>query len=165
MDQSNPQWSPKGIAKALCEQWGWRDQRGRLKDFAARTFLMKLEGGGEIELPPLQENKRRKPKGVVQPESWEERKSFLHQVANNTRRLEQVLKKAQNESLEADPVIAREVQYFRNHADPIHYQDLHQDGAPIGSGAVESLCGQLQKRRPVLESIWLDPSPGVDNHL
>ena len=70
--QANPQWSRKGIARALCEQWSWRDQRGRLKDFAARTFLLKLEAGGEIELPPLQENKRRRPKGVVHPPSWEE---------------------------------------------------------------------------------------------
>jgi hypothetical protein len=54
-----PGWSRKRLAKGVCEHWQWRDARGRLKDFAARSLLLKLEGQGRIELPPLQENQRR----------------------------------------------------------------------------------------------------------
>ena len=31
------QWSRKRFARQLCELWQWRDERGRLKDFAARS--------------------------------------------------------------------------------------------------------------------------------
>ena len=41
------------------EAWDWRDGAGRLKDFAARSFLLKLEARGEIRLPPLRERLRR----------------------------------------------------------------------------------------------------------
>jgi hypothetical protein len=33
--EEHPEWSRKRLARELCERWGWRDQRGRLKDFAA----------------------------------------------------------------------------------------------------------------------------------
>lgn len=59
-----PGWSRKRLAKGVCEHWQWRDARGRLKDFAARSLLLKLEGQGRIELPPLQENQRRPPRRV-----------------------------------------------------------------------------------------------------
>jgi hypothetical protein len=70
--QSRPDWSRKRLAKGLCEQWDWRDSRGRLKDFAARSLLLKLEGQRRIELPPLQENKRREPRKVELLAQWEE---------------------------------------------------------------------------------------------
>ena len=70
--QSRPDWSRKRLAKGLCEQWDWRDSRGRLKDFAARSLLLKLEGQGRIKLPPLQENKRREPRKVELLAQWEE---------------------------------------------------------------------------------------------
>jgi hypothetical protein len=66
-----PGWSRKRLAKGLCEQWQWRDTRGRLKDFAARSLLLKLAGEGRIELPPLQENKRRPARGVSSLAQWE----------------------------------------------------------------------------------------------
>lgn len=65
-------WSRKRLAKELCEQWNWRDSRGRLKDFAARSLLLKLEGEGWIQLPPLQENQRRKPPKVDLLARWEQ---------------------------------------------------------------------------------------------
>lgn len=55
----NGDWSRHRIARELCEAWDWRDGAGRLKDFAARSFLLKLEGRGEIGLPPLRERLRR----------------------------------------------------------------------------------------------------------
>jgi hypothetical protein len=66
-----PGWSRKRLAKGLCEHWQWRDTRGRLKDFAARSLLLKLAGEGRIELPPLQENKRRPPRTVSPLAQWE----------------------------------------------------------------------------------------------
>ena len=66
-----PGWSRKRLAKGLCERWQWRDARGRLKDFAARSLLLRLAGEGHIELPPLQENKRRPPRAVPPLAQWE----------------------------------------------------------------------------------------------
>ena len=70
--EQRPQWSRKRLAKGLCEQWGWRDGRGRLKDFAARSLLLKLEATGQIKLPALQENKRRAPGSVAVLPLWED---------------------------------------------------------------------------------------------
>jgi len=73
----HPQWSRKRLARELCAHWGWRDQRGRLKDFAARSLLLKLEAQGRLRLPRLQVQKRRARRAVPrlsrwqQPESWE----------------------------------------------------------------------------------------------
>jgi uncharacterized protein DUF4338 len=69
--EARPGWSRKRLAKGLCEHWHWRDTRGRLKDFAARSLLLKLAGEGRIELPPLQENKRRAPRTVCPLAQWE----------------------------------------------------------------------------------------------
>lgn len=65
-------WSRKRLARALCEHWQWRNARGALKDFAARSFLLKLETQGLIALPPLQVHKRRAPRGVAPLEGWVE---------------------------------------------------------------------------------------------
>jgi len=70
--QSHPQWSRKRIARELCIKWDWRDQLGRIKDFAARSFLLKLESRGEICLPPLREQYRRIRPQPAQPEDWTE---------------------------------------------------------------------------------------------
>lgn len=64
------QWSRKRLARELCAHWNWRDQRGRLKDFAARSLLLKLEAQGYFRLPPLQVQKRRRPRGVPVLEGW-----------------------------------------------------------------------------------------------
>src|SRR5208283_2024901 len=70
--EQRPQWSRKRLAKGLCEQWDWRDGRGRLKDFAARSLLVKLAAAGQIQLPALQENKRRAPRSMAVLPLWEE---------------------------------------------------------------------------------------------
>jgi hypothetical protein len=75
--EEHPQWSRKRLARELCERWGWRDGRRRLKDFAARSFLLKLEAQGHLRLPALQVHKRRAPRPAPrlphwqQPERWE----------------------------------------------------------------------------------------------
>src|ERR1017187_3891322 len=51
-------WSRKRLARELCQRWQWRTTQGRLKDFAARSFLLKLEARGLLVLPPLREQYR-----------------------------------------------------------------------------------------------------------
>jgi hypothetical protein len=70
--EGHPQWSRKRLARELCQRWQWVDGRGRLKDFAARSLLLKLEARGVVKLPPLRLYNRRPPRGVPSWESWEE---------------------------------------------------------------------------------------------
>ena len=59
----HPQWSRKRLSRELCQQWGWRNGRGQLKDFAARSLLEKLEARSLLVLPDLRtENSRPRPK-------------------------------------------------------------------------------------------------------
>jgi len=67
----HPQWSRKRIARQLCERWQWRDARGRLKDFAARSFLLKLQAEGHLRLPPLQRHQRRVPRAAPSLANWQ----------------------------------------------------------------------------------------------
>lgn len=69
--EEHPQWSRKRIARQLCERWQWRDARGRLKDFAARTFLLKLQAEGHLSLPPLQLHQRRGARAAPRLENWQ----------------------------------------------------------------------------------------------
>ena len=51
---NHPSWKRSRLSRELCERWHWRNQKGRLKDMACRTLLLKLEAMGEIRLPPRQ---------------------------------------------------------------------------------------------------------------
>ncbi len=55
---TQPAWSRKRLARQLCERWQWRTAQGRLKDFAARSLLVKLAACGLLSLPPLRTNYR-----------------------------------------------------------------------------------------------------------
>jgi hypothetical protein len=48
------QWNRTRLSRELCERWGWRNDKGRLKDMACRTLLLKLERKGLIRLPRRQ---------------------------------------------------------------------------------------------------------------
>lgn len=48
----NRSWHRTRLSRELCEFWQWRDGKGRLKDMACRTMLLKLHRRGLIELPP-----------------------------------------------------------------------------------------------------------------
>lgn len=72
----NPEWSRKQIARELCRRWEWVDGRGRLKDFAARSLLLKLEGRGQVRLPALRTQFRRVRPKVASLEPWEEPPSW-----------------------------------------------------------------------------------------
>ena len=50
----HPDWHRTALSLHLCQLWNWRNGRGRLKDMAARTLLLKLEARGLIDLPPSQ---------------------------------------------------------------------------------------------------------------
>jgi len=67
----HPDWHRTALSLHLCELWGWRNSAGRLKDMAARTLLLKLQGRGLIELPPPQRRNARpcaRPPELLQPE-------------------------------------------------------------------------------------------------
>lgn len=68
----HPQWSRKRIARELCQRWQWVDGRGRLKDFAARSFLLKLAALGRVRLPALQVHLRRVRPRVPSWPDWQE---------------------------------------------------------------------------------------------
>ncbi len=60
-------------------------------------------------------------------------------------------------------VVDRETRYFEEHRDHIHYQRWKRSGVPRGSGAVESLGGQLQRRFRTCGQFW--KRPGLTNLL
>lgn len=55
---AHPNWSRKRLARELCQRWQWRTPQGQLKDFAARSLLLKLQARGLLSLPPLREQYR-----------------------------------------------------------------------------------------------------------
>ena len=73
------------------------------------------------------------------------------------RTLEQLLKPSGDRTREAQEVVEREVEYFRTHADHMHYRRWERQGAPLGSGAVESLGTQLQRRLRTCGQFWERP--------
>ncbi|MFZ4780519.1 MAG: hypothetical protein ACOYM3_34635 [Terrimicrobiaceae bacterium] len=81
-------------------------------------------------------------------------KPLLHQLRHTTEHrvihtLEELL--AGNP---ADQIINREVTYFQNHRDHLKYADLAARNAPIGSGSMESACGQFQDRLKRRGQFW-----------
>jgi hypothetical protein len=47
----NPNWSRRRLSQSLCDEWGWRNGNGQMKDMAARSLLLKLHARALIELP------------------------------------------------------------------------------------------------------------------
>lgn len=52
--KDNPAWNRTRLSRELCKRWRWVNAKGRMKDMACRTLLLKLERLGEIRLPPRQ---------------------------------------------------------------------------------------------------------------
>ena len=52
----NPSRKLSRLSKELCVLWNWRAANGQMKDMACRAFLLKLEQGGYITLPPSQKS-------------------------------------------------------------------------------------------------------------
>jgi hypothetical protein len=60
------------ISRALCEAWQWVQPNGKLKEYAARDLLLRLEEKGFIELPP-----RLRPKNNLKRKSFHQVPLFL----------------------------------------------------------------------------------------
>jgi hypothetical protein len=69
-------WSRKRLARELCTLWDWRDGQGRIKDFAARSLLLKMEAQGWVRLPPLRVTMRRQRQRPQIPDSFREPEPF-----------------------------------------------------------------------------------------
>jgi hypothetical protein len=51
-------------------------------------------------------------------------------------------------------LLQREIAYFQTHREHLHYQELAAKGSPIGTGAMESTCSQLQTRVKRTGPFW-----------
>jgi len=103
--------------------------------------------------------------GSEEARAWVE--PLLHQLkhggeAGVLRTLDDLLALCEETHSVACETVRREVGYFQEHKDHIHYPLLASEGCPIGSGAVESTCGQLQDRFKRTGQFW--PLPG-EQHL
>lgn len=86
-------------------------------------------------------------------------KTLLHQLrhgqeARVVRTLEALLGNPTPRTPSDQATITREVRYFQDHRDHIHYQKMKRAGAPLGSGAVESLGKQFQRRLRGCGQFW-----------
>jgi len=65
------------ISCVLCEAWQWKQPNGKLKEYAARDLLLRLEEAGFIELPP-----RLRPKNNLKQRSFDQIPLFLKDWAS-----------------------------------------------------------------------------------
>lgn len=89
-------------------------------------------------------------------------KEILHGLRHGketrvVRRLEELLNAQTERTTQNQETIAREVSYFRAHRAHLHYQAMERAGAPMGSGAVESLGKQFQRRLRGCGQFWSRP--------
>jgi hypothetical protein len=95
--------------------------------------------------------------GTRQAQEWLE--GLLHQLRHGkeslvVHRLEDLLESKAQRSEQTNELIVREVNYFQDHRDHLHYRQMEKAGAPLGSGAVESLGKQLQRRHRGCGQFW-----------
>ena len=92
-----------------------------------------------------------KAKGWVEP--------LLHQLkhgqeADVLNSLEALPAQRQTAEQPLSELLQREIAYFQTHREHLHYQELAAKGSPIGTGAMESTCGQLQTRVKRTGQFW-----------
>lgn len=51
----HPEESRRGLSRALCEAWDWRQGNGALKDMVCRGLMLALHRAGHIELPAIRQ--------------------------------------------------------------------------------------------------------------
>jgi hypothetical protein len=95
--------------------------------------------------------------GTETARAWVE--PLLHQLRHGeehrvVQSLEQLLAQPEQRSAPSQKAVTREVEYIVNHKDHLHYLARENEGAPMGSGAVESLCRQLQNRFKSCGQFW-----------
>ena len=67
------------ISKLLCESWQWVQPNGKLKEYAARDLLLRLEEQGLIALPP-----RLRPKNNLKEKSFAQIPFFVQEPINGS---------------------------------------------------------------------------------
>lgn len=97
--------------------------------------------------------------GPDSPQARDWLKGLLHQLRHGkesrvVKSLEDLLMSQTERSRQSREIIAREVNYFQEHRDHLHYRQMEKSGAPLGSGAVESLGKQLQRRLRGCGQFW-----------
>lgn len=77
------------------------------------------------------------------------------------------LKYAMERSQDSDckKLLEREINYFRRHEKHVNYAQIKREECPIGSGAVESACGQLQNRFKGRGQFWTEKGDQALMHL
>jgi len=117
----HPKWSRKRIARELCQQWQWQDAKGRLKDFAARSFMLKLESQGRLRLPALRLYQRRPPRSAPQWPDWQEPEYWSCELS-------QLL------AVHVEPIVAgtEHARRWRFYLDRYHYLGLRVVGENLG---------------------------------
>jgi hypothetical protein len=103
--------------------------------------------------------------GSAEAKAWAE--PLLHQLkhggeAGVLRQLEDLLALCAEWDEARRKVVEREVTYFQNHREHIHYERVAAAGCPRGSGAMESTCSQFQDRFKRTGQFWTLPG---ENHL
>lgn len=84
---------------------------------------------------------------------------LLHQLkhgqeADVLNTLEALPGQRQAVGLSLSDLLQREIAYFQTHREHLHYRDLAAKGSPIGTGAMESTCGQVQTRVKRTGQFW-----------
>jgi hypothetical protein len=67
------------ISKLLCESWQWVQPNGKLKEYAARDLLLRLQEQGLIGLPP-----RLRPKNNLKQKSFSQIPFFVQEPVNGS---------------------------------------------------------------------------------
>ncbi len=103
--------------------------------------------------------------GTDQARHWIE--PLLHQLRHGQEKrvvgtLEALLDLSSDLAAETRAAVRTPVEYFQTHREHIHYAKVARQGGPIGSGSVESLCGQFQDRFKRTGQFW---SPAGLRHL
>ena len=103
--------------------------------------------------------------GQDSPEASRWAHKLLHQLRHGKEKrvvetLENLMTQTSPEHLHAAEIIEKTANYFIQHKDHIHYDDLAQKGIPIGSGAMESQCSQFQNRLKRRGQFWTPPGSG-----
>jgi len=70
--RSRPASSRWKLSRQVCEEWGWKQTNGALRDVVCRGLLLMLERAGQIELPPVRwqiqgqcRTQRRRPEALL----------------------------------------------------------------------------------------------------
>ena len=100
------------------------------------------------------------PENAVAARAWVE--PLLHQLrhggeAGVLQTLQDLPTRCAQRAQAVPLAVARETNYFTDHREHIHYAARAAEGCPVGSGAMESLCSQLQGRFKRGGQFWTAP--------